>query len=198
VQLTHLTPAQYRSMPWKNGLGVTTEIARSPLVGDFDWRVSMAQVTTDGPFSTFPGYDRAIVVLAGPGMVLTHHDVGTEASLGLLEPWSFSGDWNTTCVLRDGTIDDFNVISRRDAFASRISVHRIAEREVLELVTTVALIFCVDGSVKIEAGHSVELHRGHSALMVQDGDPGEEFALSSTSSPGTLLRVELHARQGTG
>ena len=59
-------PGDYRLMPWKNGLGTTTEIAIHPAEADlagqpFDWRVSMADVTTDGEFSRFPGYDRSIL-----------------------------------------------------------------------------------------------------------------------------------------
>ncbi|MBM7325185.1 HutD family protein, partial [Agrobacterium sp. S2] len=48
-------------MPWKNGGGVTTEIIVHPAkasMADFDWRISMANVAQDGPFSIFPGVDR--------------------------------------------------------------------------------------------------------------------------------------------
>jgi environmental stress-induced protein Ves len=47
-------------MPWKNGGGETTEIAVFPDgagLSDFDWRVSMARVDGDGPFSSFPGIE---------------------------------------------------------------------------------------------------------------------------------------------
>ena len=57
-------------MPWKNGGGVTTEIWASPPSGIFDWRVSIATVNADGPFSTFAGYERHIMTLSGEGMVL--------------------------------------------------------------------------------------------------------------------------------
>src|SRR3954470_15521560 len=68
-----LRAADHKVMPWKNGLGATTEIAISPErdgLGDFAWRVSMAQVANDGPFSSFPGIDRTLLVLAGCGMML--------------------------------------------------------------------------------------------------------------------------------
>src|SRR5512140_2846533 len=69
-----LTPSDYRRMPWKNRLGVTTEVARYPdeFGSLFDWRVSIADVMNDGPFSQFTGYDRIIVVIGGEGMTLTH------------------------------------------------------------------------------------------------------------------------------
>ena len=68
-----LTPADFHSMPWKNGAGRTTEIAVHPpgaALDTFAWRVSIADVERDGPFSRFPGIDRTIVLLEGAGMRL--------------------------------------------------------------------------------------------------------------------------------
>jgi len=58
-----LRSADHKRMPWKNGGGETVEIAISPQgagLADFDWRVSMATVASDGPFSVFPGIDRTL------------------------------------------------------------------------------------------------------------------------------------------
>jgi uncharacterized protein len=61
-----ITPDQWREQPWKNGRGVTYEIARWPVGdGDFDVRASVAEVTMAGAFSTFPGHVRYSVLLAG-------------------------------------------------------------------------------------------------------------------------------------
>lgn len=57
-------------MPWKNGGGTTLEIARAPATGDFDWRLSVADVREDGPFSSFPGIERHILLVEGAGMHL--------------------------------------------------------------------------------------------------------------------------------
>ena len=68
-----LRASDHRRMPWKNGGGMTVEIAVSPEgagIEDFDWRVSMAFVEQDGPFSIFPGIDRTLAVLSGDGIVL--------------------------------------------------------------------------------------------------------------------------------
>ena len=61
-----LRPADYRSMPWKNGAGTTIEIAVFPEqagLDDFVWRVSRAQVVADGGFSHFAGIDRSLALL---------------------------------------------------------------------------------------------------------------------------------------
>ena len=64
-------PDEYRRMPWKNGGGSTDEIATYPRgagLDAFDWRVSIAHVASDGPFSRFPGVERTITLLEGAGM----------------------------------------------------------------------------------------------------------------------------------
>ena len=74
--MTHhrvLSPADSRRMPWKNGGGLTHEIAVHPSgagMAAFEWRVSVAEVAQDGPFSRFPGVDRTLVLLAGNGVRL--------------------------------------------------------------------------------------------------------------------------------
>lgn len=58
----------------KNGGGITTEIIVHPAnasMADFDWRMSMADVAQDGPFSIFPGIDRTLCILEGAGMSLS-------------------------------------------------------------------------------------------------------------------------------
>ena len=68
-----LRTADYRRMRWKNGGGWTTELAASASTvegGNFDWRISIAEIESDGAFSTFPGCDRYIALLDGPGMEL--------------------------------------------------------------------------------------------------------------------------------
>jgi environmental stress-induced protein Ves len=106
-------PAEYRVMPWKNGGGVTTEIFASPPTGDFDWRVSIATVNADGPFSTFIGYERHIMTLAGKGMVLDIEGSG-KFTLERFQPFSFSGDAKVQGLLSKGTVLDFNLIVRQD------------------------------------------------------------------------------------
>src|SRR3546814_10305481 len=66
-----LRAAAHRVMPWKNGGGSTTEVAVAPDgagLDEFDWRISMAVVGADGPFSGFPGVDRTLAVPARAGL----------------------------------------------------------------------------------------------------------------------------------
>ncbi len=72
-EIVRQTPADSRRVPWRNGRGVTEEIAIWPggasfENGDFDGRISKAGVTEPGPFSEFLGFDRVLVVTSGAGL----------------------------------------------------------------------------------------------------------------------------------
>ncbi len=123
-----LKPADYVRMPWKNGGGHTTEIAAHPATAtldSFDWRVSIADVAAEGPFSRFPGVDRIIVLVAGAGMRLAGdaHDAELRAPF---EPYAFSGDDALSCSLVDGPVRDFNLMLRRGRTQGRVVVVRDA------------------------------------------------------------------------
>ena len=48
-----LAPAASRRVPWKNGLGVTLEVATDAVSagGEWTWRLSIADVPSRAPFS---------------------------------------------------------------------------------------------------------------------------------------------------
>ncbi|MFO1325220.1 MAG: HutD family protein [Burkholderiales bacterium] len=121
-----LAPADYRRMPWKNGGGATLEIATHPVNADlasFAWRVSIADVTRDGPFSTFPGVDRTLVLLAGNGMRLS--GAGDPIDLhARFEPVKFTGEAALDCALTDGPTRDFNLMVRRALASGEVVVVR--------------------------------------------------------------------------
>ena len=119
-----LTPADYRTMPWKNGGGRTTEIAAYPSGAGLDaflWRVSLADVGCDGPFSSFPGIERTIVLLEGAGMRLHEGVRATELTMPFA-PHAFSGDAAIECRLIAGPVRDFNAMFRRGRARGSVTV----------------------------------------------------------------------------
>jgi uncharacterized protein len=68
--MIHLTLADYSQQPWKNGRGETVELWRLDVSGVLLARLSRASVVEDGPFSLFPGVERNLTVLSGPGFRL--------------------------------------------------------------------------------------------------------------------------------
>lgn len=111
-----------RAVRWKNGGGVTHELAVWPEGADvscFDARLSMAEVAADGPFSAFPGIDRTLAVLKGGPMRLSFG--GAEVVLAADgPPLSFPGEAPVHARLDAGPVLDLNIMTRRGAFAHRL------------------------------------------------------------------------------
>ena len=147
-------PAEYRAMPWKNGGGVTTEICASPPSGVFDWRVSIATVNADGPFSTFTGYERHIMTLSGEGMILDIEGHG-KFTLEPLRPFSFSGDAKVHGSLLQGAVMDFNLMVRRDFGSGTLRVTECKAGDRLGSEKWLHLAYVLQGECEAE-GHQLE------------------------------------------
>lgn len=96
------------AVPWKNGGGVTRELAVHNEGGRMVWRLSLADIAQSGPFSAFPGLARIHCVVEGAGHTLSNESARLEARL--LEPLCFDGGADLNCRLRDGPCRAFNVI----------------------------------------------------------------------------------------
>jgi hypothetical protein len=84
------------------------ELARKGGSGGFLWRISVATVAEDGPFSRFPGIWRSLTVIEGPGFRIVGEDVNLRADL--LQPVDFSGDATVAARGVSGVSRDFNVM----------------------------------------------------------------------------------------
>ena len=110
------------AMPWRNGGGVTREYLAHPTAEHFDWRLSVAEVTADGPFSAFPGLDRILVLLSGKGMSLSFGD-GTSVVLSQpMQHHRFPGEAAVQADLLGGPTTDLNLFWRRDAWVAEVDV----------------------------------------------------------------------------
>lgn len=118
--MRHLTPADYRRQPWANGRGFTVELARQDGPEGLIWRLSMATVAEDGPFSIFPGVERVLTVLTGPGFRLTGPDL--DLSAAPLVPVAFPGDVAVAAVGVTAASEDFNVMTARTAPPPEVAV----------------------------------------------------------------------------
>ncbi|MFF1681697.1 HutD family protein [Streptomyces sp. NPDC058256] len=181
-----LLPAADRlSVPWKNGGGVTREIVASPEgagMDAFDWRVSLAEVAADGPFSAFPDIDRTLTVVEGAGLDLT---VDGERRLvdSRYLPQDFRGDVPTDCRLLDGRVVNLNVMWRRGAGRTAPTVAVVRGR--LTLPAAPALVVALDGSTEV-AG--LALRRYDAALLT-----GEEAAVLHAVGPAAVVGIAQRA-----
>ncbi|PYF81070.1 MULTISPECIES: HutD family protein [Marinomonas] len=113
--LTIIEQSQYQRMPWKNGLGETLEIQRHEDEIGLRFRISQASVVEDGVFSDFSGLHRTLVLLSGEGMNLEHKS-GSKRQLNTLnkplDMARFSGGDETRATLKNGKIEDLNIMVR--------------------------------------------------------------------------------------
>ncbi|MBB4039418.1 hypothetical protein GGR34_001060 [Microvirga flocculans] len=174
-------------VPWKNGGGTTAEIAAFPEGSGFDtfgWRISMADVASDGPFSLFPGIDRTLIVIEGEGIEL---DVeGIAYPLDRTSPkLSFSGDDITTGRLLSGPIRDLNVMTRRGQFRHRT---RFVESGVALLAeeTSTAFLVALDGPFDVTLGAAIHSLQALDTLKLEA--PQDLILLSGT---GRAILVEI-------
>jgi uncharacterized protein len=108
--MIHLTSADYTRQPWKNGRGTTTELWRLERDGHLLVRLSRAAVVEDGPFSVFPGIERSLTVLSGPGFRLSGG--GLDFRCDPLVPVAFPGNLALTATGTEGMqSEDFNVMT---------------------------------------------------------------------------------------
>jgi environmental stress-induced protein Ves len=174
-------------VPWKNGGGTTAEIAAFPEGSSFEtfgWRVSMADVASDGPFSVFQGIDRTLILVEGDGI-----ELDVEGMAYRLDPTSpklsFAGDDLTTGRLLSGPIRDLNVMTRRNLFRHRT---RFVESGVALLSdeTVTAFLVVLDGPFDVTLGSAIHSLRRLDTLAL---DATQELIL--LSGTGRALLVEI-------
>ena len=106
VQIGQVTP-----VPWHTGGGLTRELLAWPRSSGWTVRLSVAEVTQDGPFSRLPGVWRWFAVLAGQGVRLRVAGATHELT-ARTPPFAFDGAAQTDCELLGGPTRDFNLMLR--------------------------------------------------------------------------------------
>jgi len=178
---------QIAAQPWKNGAGLTREIAVAPAgasVADFDWRISLADVTRDAPFSAFPGIDRCIVLLHGEGLRLCFDDRVRRLDEPFA-PFAFSGDEAVHAELIGGPSVDFNVMVRRGRWRASVT------RDTQAPAADAGLLLCAQGSVDMHSGDDGQatLH-AEEALLWRDTMPALHVRPASPDSRWLLVRLQ--------
>jgi len=190
-----LAPEAMRRMPWKNGGGVTTEIAIAPAgatLDAFDWRISAAQVDAAGPFSRFAGVDRSLAVTQGGRMTL-HRADGKAISLAPGEPPArFPGEVDIHATIA-APLSDFNVMTRRDAWAHEVETLALAARMCRTLPLRRPgmqwLVYCVEGALSLVSQdcEACQVQPGAAAWL--DAPSGNETLIAREDSVGYLVAL---------
>ena len=185
--MTLLRAADRAAVPWKNGGGVTREIAAWPPGSgfeDFAWRVSMAEIRVDGPFSTFAGVDRRLAVLEG-GLRLTVHGAGVFELSPQCAPLAFDGGVLASARLTAGPVLDLNVMTRRGVAFARID--QLVSRTELPAAPGARLVFALADDVRVHGAGPVRLDRYDGLLTdaridIEASAEAQAFVIALTTS----------------
>jgi environmental stress-induced protein Ves len=156
AQAVHIPLAAQPVMPWANGRGATRQIAIEPpgssLATGFRWRVSTAQVASDGPFSCLPGTDRSLWLLHGNGLQL---DIdGRAVRLDRpLQRLDFAGEARVVARLLDGPIQDLNVMVARNEVRADVELREWEQGAVISIrPAPQCLLLVLEGSIATTDG----------------------------------------------
>ncbi|NBT78085.1 MAG: 7-cyano-7-deazaguanine synthase QueC [Betaproteobacteria bacterium] len=205
----HFALANIKPEPWKNGDGVTRTLATDRRVdttiaaadSDWNWRISVADIETSAPFSTFEQVDRTLILLHGGPLILNRSGAPiTLTDAG--ERISFEGEEAVDAQIAATTVQALNLMTRRgqvrstvrvihgapladpaqDSRASRPPDHHWASLTTAATLAFVALV--VTGSYRIEwsaddpaAKQSLILRAGEGVVLREESGIGLVSAL---------------------
>ncbi|MGY1459757.1 MULTISPECIES: HutD/Ves family protein [unclassified Luteimonas] len=193
----HLPANEYRRLRWRNGLGWTREIHAGSLAGvdGWDWRLSIAEIEANGPYSAFPGVEREQVLLSGEGLVL---DFGDGHERMLAPPHGrqrFGGDVAVDARLQGSRAEVFNLMWRPGRVTPRLW-HRPLVGSMLLFVdpgSTWAL-HVMAGQASVDGDKALPLlEMGDSALLAA-GDMRRRHVIEGAGEL-LLVRIEPTALQ---
>jgi len=191
---SRVVPAHlYRRERWKNQCGWTREIARSSDDGDWNWRLSIAEIEEDAPFSRFEGIERELVLLSGNGLRLRFDDGTARELLPPHERVRFAGERGVHGELIDGPTQDFNLMWRRDAIEAQLW-HRPLVGPMVMFVEpgSVWAVHLLAGQARFADDSGLPgLAMSDTALLVASGVARERFVLDGG---GEVLVVRLQQR----
>jgi environmental stress-induced protein Ves len=192
MRIEVLGPDDFRSMTWRNGLGMTVEMAREDDAnGVMLWRVSAADVVEPGEFSIFPGVDRILTLIEGPGFDLDFAEHGGVTPVEPLHPVSFSGDWTTRAQTVRGQSRVLNVMTARGQATAIVSVHK--DTRAIARFADRSLIVCLDGRTSLTVGDAALQLAPAQVALVSDGT---ETAGTLTAA-GAAIQIDITLATGT-
>jgi environmental stress-induced protein Ves len=162
-RITVLSPAGYRRMPWKNGGGVTVDIAFDGEV----WRFSRTPITTAGPFSDYTGYDRLQVLVAGRGLVLETPD----GEIDLRQPFQparFAGETPITSRLEAGPVEVVNLLG--DRALVRLDLAVMVAGDTQRLGPGLHFAYCPAGQAVLRLSGDNHRLAADEALRIEDAE----------------------------
>jgi environmental stress-induced protein Ves len=192
TKITPLPPEHFRRTPWKNGGGVTIDIAGAYRDGvepgswqGMIWRLGRTAIVEPGPFSDLSGYERLQMVIEGSGLVLET----ARGEIDLRKPLvvaRYDGGLPIVSRLEHGPVDVVNLIADRDLCA--IDLAAISADESLSLQAGLHVLYAPAGAVSVTLdGVVVQLGAGHALRL----DAEAENFLSVADGVAIVASIRL-------
>jgi len=185
-----LRAADRRAVPWKNGGGLTREVAAHPPqsdLGNFDWRVSLAEVHRGGPFSSFPGIDRHMAVISGRlELSISGRDVVSLSSD--TAPLCFPGEVAVYAEPHAEPATDLNVMTRRGGFTARLTRCSVAAATQVRLEADTMLLLALAPLTLCAAGIDASLSALDAARFSASA---ETLTVRSLAAGGAFWVIEI-------
>jgi environmental stress-induced protein Ves len=190
-----ILPAHGRSaVPWKNGGGLTREVAVHPEgsgFDDFDWRLSIAEVRAGGPFSAFPGIERHMAVLSGR-LVLSVADSEPLILSPDSPPLRFAGEVAVIAQAPPEPVTDLNLMTRRGRCTGRLARRSSATAGLLAPAAHTTVLIAL-GELTLAAGSAKWQLAALDAALIAPSTPCELGATAADAAGYYLAGIEYPA-----
>lgn len=192
TRLTPLPPESFRSKPWKNGGGITLDIADATAPGadpsgweGMVWRLGRTAIVQPGPFSDLTGYERLQAVIVGSGLVLE----GSSGAIDLRRPFvpvRYDGGLPLVSRLENGPVEVVNLIVDRALCAADLVVPMPGE--VVALKPAIHILYAPGDAVTARCGsEDIAVPGGHALRIDAEG----EIALTVEGGRALLATIRL-------
>lgn len=183
-----ISAQSFKAIPWKNGKGITTELAINPTgtLDNFQWRLSIATVAEDGIFSDFSGYMRNLVLIEGDSLSLTHNENKTDTLTKLLDFATFDGGCKTLGTLQNGAIKDFNIITSKSACDTRVETYPRPTHQTISF-NGLVFAFSLTSDISIQKNRT-DPQRVHQGDLLQLNHP-DKMTLSGTDLILVFIKI---------
>ncbi len=193
-----IKPDEFTLVPWKNGLGHTTELAinENGSLDDFDWRLSIASVIADGEFSNFSGYQRNLVFIEGNGLILDHRNGDIDQLTQLLDIARFDGASKTHGALIDGGIKDFNIMTNQNTFSPEVNGYVEQQTVTVELLAgNLLFAYSLTDEMRVNTSQDEDctVPVGHllKVFEINDKQKGNELTVKVSGENMIVIQLKL-------
>ncbi|MBX9875149.1 MAG: HutD family protein, partial [Beijerinckiaceae bacterium] len=182
----------FRSKPWKNGGGITLDIADATAPGadpsgweGMVWRLGRTAIVQPGPFSDLTGYERLQAVIVGSGLVLD----GSSGAIDLRRPFvpvRYDGGLPLVSRLENGPVEVVNLIVDRALASADLVVPMPGEA--VPLAPAIHILYAPGEAVTARCGgEEIAVPGGHALRIDAEG----EIALTVEGGRALLATIRL-------